>query len=263
MEVAAAGLPDAADSATVRFSIRFSTSGREHHALDEDAGNVDVFGVQLARLHEFLDLGDGDLPGHGAERVEVHRGGVEDEVAVAVALPGVHEAEIGGQRLLEDIVGAVEAADLLRRGGDRDVAVGVVLLRQAAVGHLGADAGRRVERRDPRPAGTQLLGQRALRGEDHLELAGEVLPGELLVLPHVGADGAADPAVLQQDPEPPVVDAAVVADGLQVRGAALVQGLDQGHGNAAEPEPADGERGAVVDVRDGLGGAGHNFVDHR
>ena len=67
----------------------------------------------------------------------------------------------------------------------------------------------------------------------------------------------------EQDPEAPVVDAAVVADGFQVRGAALVQGLDQGHGNAAQPEPADGERGAVVDVRDGLGGAGNNFVDHR
>ena len=44
---------------------------------------------------------------------------------------------------------------------------------------------------------------------------------------------------------------------------ALMQGLDQRHGNAAQPEPADGERGAVVDVRDSLGGAGNNFVDHR
>ena len=42
-----------------------------------------------------------------------------------------------------------------------------------------------------------------------------------------------------------------------------MQGLDQGHGDAAEPEPADGERGAVVDVRHGLGGAGNNFVNHR
>ncbi|MCB5293091.1 hypothetical protein BJQ90_02536 [Arthrobacter sp. SO3] len=222
-----------------------------------------MFGVQLPWLHEFLDLGDGDLPGHGAERVEVHRGGVEDEVAVAVALPGVHQSEVGGQRLLKDVVGAVEAAHLLRRGSDRDVAAGVVLLRQAAVGHLGTDAGRRVEGGDAGPAGAQLLGQRALRGEDHLELTGKVLPREFLVLPHVGADGAADPAVPEQDPEPPVVDSAVVAHGVQVCGAALVQGIDQGHRNAAEPEPADGEGGAVADVRDGFGGAGNNFVNHR
>ncbi len=115
----------------------------------------------------------------------------------------------------------------------------------------------------PAPPARSFLGQGALRGEDHLQLAGKVLPGELLVLPHVGADGAPDPAVLEQDPETPVVDAAVVADGFQISGTALVQGLDQCHGDAAQPEPADGEGGAVADVRDSLGGAGNNFVDHQ
>ena len=78
----------------MRFSAACSAR-QGHHPLDEDAGQVDLVGVELAGLDELLDLGDGDPAGHGAERVEVAGRLVEDEVAVAVAPRGAHEAEVG------------------------------------------------------------------------------------------------------------------------------------------------------------------------
>ena len=47
----------------------------------------------------------------------------------------------------------------------------------------------------------------------------QVLPGELLVLPDVRADRAADAAGAEQQAQPLPVDAAVVRHSLQVRGA--------------------------------------------
>ena len=51
----------------------------------------------------------------------------------------------------------------------------------------------------PGAAGAQPLGQRALRGQLDLQLAGQVLPGELLVAADERADRAADPAGVEQD----------------------------------------------------------------
>jgi hypothetical protein len=48
-----------------------------------------------------LDLGDRDPAGHGGERVEVAGGGVEDEVAVAVAFPGADEGVVGDNRAFQ------------------------------------------------------------------------------------------------------------------------------------------------------------------
>ena len=138
--------------------------------------------------------------------------------------------------------------------------VGVVPPRQAALGDLGADAGRGEERRDARAAGPHPLGQRALRGQLDLELAGEVLPRELLVLPDVRRDHPPDPLVEQQPPEAPVVDAAVVRHRLQVVGALLQQRVDQHRRDAAQPEAADRERRAAGDVGHGLGGARDHLV---
>ena len=90
-------------------------------------------------------------------------------------------------------LGGREDPDLLGGRGDRDVAVGVVLPGQAALGDLGADAGGGEEGRDARAAGPHPLGQRALRGQLDLELAGEVLPRELLVLADVRRDHPAHP----------------------------------------------------------------------
>src|SRR6478609_2328346 len=93
--------------------------GQLDDALHVDAGGVHVVRFQLARVHEVLDLGDGDPPAHRRQRVEVARGVAVDEVAVPVALPGPDQPEVGGDRLLEDVLpGAVlrgELSGLLRR----------------------------------------------------------------------------------------------------------------------------------------------------
>ena len=89
-------------------------------------------------------------------RIEIARRLAEDEIALGVALPGVHERDVGEEAALHDIGRAVEFARLL------------------AVGDDGADAGPRVEGGDAGAAGADALGERALRIEFELKLAGEI-----------------------------------------------------------------------------------------
>src|SRR5690606_36972538 len=93
-----------------------------------------------------------------------------------------------------------------------------------------------------------------------LELAGEVLAGELLVLPDVGGDHASDPLLHEQLAQAPVGDAAVVGNCLDLVDAGLEQRVDQHRRDAAESEAADREGRTALDVGDRLGGAGHHLV---
>ena len=223
--------------------------GADHdHAVDVDAGQVHGVGVEVARLDELLDLCDAHAPGHRGQRREVARRLVEHEVAEAVALQGVHEREVGGDRLLEHelvrLAGELEGLHGLGAARDRDRPVGVVPTRQAAIRDLRADARLREERRDAAAARAELLGEGSLRRELELELAREVLPLELLVLADVRRGHLGDALLREQHAEPPVVDAAVVRDDRESVDARVEQGLDQHHRDAAEPEPADGETGS-------------------
>ena len=86
----------------VRCSMRLFGVGHVHDAFDEDAGGDDVVGVDLAGLHQLLDLGHRHLGRGGHHRVEVARGVPVDEVALGVALPGVHDGEVGEQAALHE-----------------------------------------------------------------------------------------------------------------------------------------------------------------
>ena len=111
-----------------------------------------------------------------------------------------------------------------------------------------APAGRE-EGGDAGAAGAHPLGERALRDELDLELAGQELPLELLVLADVGGDHLPDLAVCSRMPEAAVVDAAVVGDDGQVlRRRCADERRDRVLGDAAEAEAADDERRAVEDV---------------
>src|SRR6185312_13028557 len=124
-----------------------------HDALHENAGGVDLVWLDLAGIDELLDLHDGDLGGGRHHRVEVARGLAEDEVALAVRLPGMDDRQVGEEPALHDISRAVEVARLL------------------ALGDEGADAGLGEKRRNAGAAGADSLGERALRVEFELQLA--------------------------------------------------------------------------------------------
>ena len=150
----------------------------QHDALHVDAGQVDGVGVELPTSTISSTSTIVILPAIAHRRVEVARGAAEDQVARLVGLPGLDERDVGHQRALHHVDVAVELARLLALGDHR------------------ADAGAREEGRDAGAAGAQLLGQRALRRELELELAGQVLALELLVLADVARDHLPDLARL-------------------------------------------------------------------
>jgi hypothetical protein len=125
-----------------------------------------------------------------------------------------------------------------------------------AVGDRRSDPRRGIEGGDPGPAGAQLLGERSLRSELDLQLAGEVLALKDLVLADVGADHLGDLTGRQQDAEAVVVDAAVVGDHREVGGAVGAERGDRRLRYARQPEATDDQRRPVGDVGDRLGGVG-------
>src|SRR5690606_25965474 len=149
----------------------------------------------------------------GGGEIEVARGLAEHEVAGFVGLPRLDDAEVGENAALEDVRFAGELLVLL------------------AFGDLGADAGLGVEAGDAGAAGAHALGERALRAELVLELAGEVLALELLVLADVGPDHLPDLARAQQLADALVVDPGVVAREREILDPARLDRVDQSFGN--------------------------------
>ena len=82
--------------------------GQRQHALHEDARGVDRVGVELARLDQLLDLGDGDPAGHRGQRVEVAGRGVEDTVTGSIGDGRADQCDVGDDGLLEHHLAAVD-----------------------------------------------------------------------------------------------------------------------------------------------------------
>ena len=191
-----------------------------------------------------LGFGDGDLAAGGGVGIEVAGGAAVDEVAVGVGLPGFDQGEIGADAALEDVGVAVEVLVLL------------------AFGDECADAGAGVEAGDSGAACAHAFGERALGAELDFELAGEELALELGVLAYVAGDHFFDLTGLQQEADAPVVDAGVVAGDGEVAYAGIAQRRDEGFGNAAQAEAADGEQHAVAgDVGQRGAGVGVELVE--
>src|SRR6266540_275197 len=205
-----------------------------HDPLHVDAGRVDQVRVELAREGDVRRLDDRHLRGGAHHRPEVPGRLAEDEVSPGVRLPCVDEREVGPERQLEEIGAAVDDAGLL------------------SLRHLRADAGRGVEAAQPRAPRPDPLGERPLRHELHLDLAGEVLPLELLVLADVGRDDLPDLLRLEEGAEAELGRPAVVGDERQALHALPVEGRDEVLGIPAEPEPRHHDAGAVRDIRDRL-----------
>ena len=93
--------------------------GHVDHPLDEDARRDDVVGIDLARLDQVLDLGYRHLGRGRHHRIKIARGLAIDEVAFGVALPGMHDRQVGDDAALHHVLLAVEFALLLAFGDQR------------------------------------------------------------------------------------------------------------------------------------------------
>src|SRR5688500_6298812 len=131
---------------------------------------MDAVRIEASDRDDLLDLGDADPAGRGHRLVEVAGGLAEDEVAGLVGLPAFDDRQIGADAALQYVGLAVE------------------LLMLLALGDNGSDAGLRIETGDAGAAGAAALGKRALRAEFDLELPGQILALELLILADIGGD---------------------------------------------------------------------------
>ena len=101
---------DALDSLALRADV--------NDALHEDAGQVDGLRIDRAGFDELLDFGDRDLAGHRAERIEVARRFVKDQVSRSIADRRADQREVADDAGLEHVLAAVEDTRLLLRRRD-------------------------------------------------------------------------------------------------------------------------------------------------
>src|SRR6185295_11952119 len=102
-----------------------------------------------------------------------------------------------------------------------------------------------------------------LRRELELELAGEELALELLVLADVARDHLSDLARVEELAEAEAVDTGVVRDHGEVLDARVAQRIDQRFGDAAQAEAADGDQLAVADDAGERSGSARKDFVHR
>ena len=205
--------------------------------VDINARRVDLIGIEFADFDQFLDLRDADLAAGRDHRVEIPRRFSVDEVAGFIALPCLHQRNLGRDARLEHIFLVAE------------------IFRLFAFGQFRAEAGARVKSRDARAARAQSFRQRALRNQLELEFAREHLPLELLVLAHIGSHHFFHLPRREQNAHPETIHARVVAHDGQSFHAAVVQRRDQILRDAAQPEAAGSDRHVVVQqaIERGLG----------
>src|SRR6476661_6644367 len=161
----------------------------EDQALHVDRRQMDAVGIEAPDRNDLLHLGDAHLARRRRRLVEVAGGLAEHEVAALVRLPALDDADVRADAALEDIIFAVEALHFL------------------ALGDLRSDPGLGVEAGNAGATRAHAFGQRALRAELDLELAGEELPFEFLVLADVGRDHLLHLPRAQQLAEAFIVDA--------------------------------------------------------
>src|SRR5262245_45545687 len=216
--------------------------GTLENVMHESTARDDMIGIDRARLDELLDLGNGDTRCRRHHRIEIPGRSSIDQIAYAIAFPGVNEREVGTDRSLEHMVFAVDQSGLFPFGDDR------------------TEGGRREESANAGAAGANPLGKGPLRDELDLEFAGQILSLELLVLADVGRNHSPDLSRPQQNADAEIVDAGVVADDGQIAGATRVQRLNEVLWNAAQTKAAHQNRCAVRHQRHIVFRTGQHFV---
>src|ERR1700704_5219096 len=96
--------------------------GHVNDAMDIDAGQVDVVGIDRAVIDEAIAFNDRQLRGGCHHRVEVSRRLPESQIAELVARLRTDERDVTGQCALEDVAPAIDLAGLLALLDDRSCA---------------------------------------------------------------------------------------------------------------------------------------------
>jgi hypothetical protein len=154
----------------VRFSMRFSGARIEHEAVHVDARQVDGVGVEAAGLDDLLDLDHADPAGHDAAGLKLRA------VRRKIRLPllSAFQALASATRVSARVPSRRHAPSNSRTSLPSATRVPTpVRVKKAGM---------------PAPPARRLFGQRALGREFQLQLAGQVLALELLVLADVAAD---------------------------------------------------------------------------
>ena len=196
--------------------------------VDEDAGRVNLVGIEFAGLDEVLDFRDGDLAAGSSVGIEVARCAAVDEIALGVGFPCLYEREIGLDSAFEDVGFAVEVLVFFAFCNDS------------------ADAGPGVETGYSGSACAQALGEGALGAEFDFDFAGEKLALEFGVFTDVAGDHLLNLPRGEEKAESGSIDTGVVAGDGEIANAGVAKGEDQFFGDAAEAEAADGQEHAVT-----------------
>ena len=185
--------------------------------------------MQRTGLDQLLDFGDGDAPGRSHVRIEIARRLAVHEIALRVALPRLHECDIGDDPGFQDVGFTVHDPRFLAFRHQR---------ARTGLGEEGVDAG---------TAGAHPLRHGALRTEFEFQLAGEVLPLEFLVLADIGGNHFADLARNEQQPQAGAIDARIVGDHGEIPHARVMEGADELLGYPAKAESPAAQCHAILD----------------
>src|SRR6266568_8163018 len=80
------------------------------NGVHENAGRMNLVGIELAGLDEFFDFGDDVVGGGSHHGIEVAGSLAVNEIAPAIAFPRFDEGEIAAEAALHDVHAAVEFA---------------------------------------------------------------------------------------------------------------------------------------------------------
>ena len=188
----------------------------DDHAIDQDAGDLDLARVQAAALGDALDLHDdapaGVVRGHGdRERLQRQRLALHRDVAVGIGGGAAHDGDVDRKRAVEEILRPVDLHQADEVGGRAGVELAAAVPR----------IGERVEADPGEMAGLAggdvavEMGDDALRQVVGLDRARD---GQSLQLRHqapVSADDAPDKSAMGE-----MVEAALLA-------VALSRGVDE------------------------------------
>src|SRR5438105_7104214 len=214
------------DALLIVFSLEdsFHVNARRHH----------LFRIDFADLYQFFYFNDRHLGGSRHHGRKVARRFAKKKVSPLVTLPCIYQREICGESPFHHIRSTLEVARLLPFCAHR------------------ADSGWSKKSRNAGASGTNTLGKRSLRHKLEIELLCENQVFQKLVLADIRSNMALDLTGLEQQPQSPVIDPDVIADGSKVLHPSAYHRRNQIFWDATQPEATKHYCRSVLNVEDGV-----------